>query len=225
MNQVQAIPSGSESESGIRNQESGTRRCPNSIDATCCDSSPPRRWRPASRGPRPRRARPTTWRRPPSRRRRPARRSRRSSSRRTNGRPCACWSTSIIPKDERSGSATDAGVPEFMDFIVLDQPARQTAMRGGLAWLDLECQSRFDKTFVDCAARRAHGGARRHRVAAARQAGTSAWRRVLQQLPRPHRHRVLDDQMGIDDLQYLGNRSVARWNGCPDEALKKLGLV
>src|SRR5437660_566138 len=31
----------------------------------------------------------------------------------------------IIPKDERSGSATDAGVPEFMDFMMIDQPARQ----------------------------------------------------------------------------------------------------
>ena len=56
----------------------------------------------------------------------------------------------IIPKDERSGSATDAGVPEFMDFMMIDQPARQVAMRGGLAWLDVECQRRFDKTFVNC---------------------------------------------------------------------------
>jgi hypothetical protein len=31
-------------------------------------------------------------------------------------------------------------------------------------------------------------------------------------------------KMGIEDLQYLGNRSVARWNGCPDGALKKLGV-
>src|SRR5262245_7890703 len=59
----------------------------------------------------------------------------------------------IIPKDERSGSATDAGVPEFMDYMLRDPLAtqrelegRQTAMRGGLAWLDLECQDRFDKT-------------------------------------------------------------------------------
>jgi hypothetical protein len=54
----------------------------------------------------------------------------------------------IIPKDDRSGSATDAGVPEFMDFMMVDQPARQSAMRGGLAWLDRECNKRFDKTFV-----------------------------------------------------------------------------
>src|SRR5918998_1005110 len=58
----------------------------------------------------------------------------------------------IIPKDERSGSATDAGVPEFMDFMLIDQPARQTAMRGGLKWLDSECQKRFDKKFLDCSA-------------------------------------------------------------------------
>jgi hypothetical protein len=56
----------------------------------------------------------------------------------------------IIPKDERSGSASDAGVPEFMDFMMIDQPTRQIAMRGGLAWLDSECQERFDKTFLDC---------------------------------------------------------------------------
>ena len=61
----------------------------------------------------------------------------------------------VIPKDERSGGATDAGVPEFMDFMMIDQPARQVAMRGGLAWLDHECQQRFDKIFLDCAMRSA----------------------------------------------------------------------
>ena len=44
----------------------------------------------------------------------------------------------IIPKDDQSGSATDAGVPEFIDFMMNDDPPRRTAMRGGLAWLDLE---------------------------------------------------------------------------------------
>src|SRR5688500_7156949 len=54
----------------------------------------------------------------------------------------------ILPRDDRSGSATEAGVPQFMDFMMGDQPARQTAMRGGLAWLDRECVSRFDKDFL-----------------------------------------------------------------------------
>ena len=130
----------------------------------------------------------------------------------------------IIPRDERSGSATDAGVPEFMDFIVLDQPVRQIAMRGGLAWLDLECQRRFDKTFLDCSAderttvlddiawpqratpERVHGVAFFNSFRDLTAAGF--W----------------TSRVGIADLQYLGNRSVAQWRGCPDEALKKLGV-
>ncbi|HET9824064.1 MAG TPA: gluconate 2-dehydrogenase subunit 3 family protein, partial [Chitinophagaceae bacterium] len=56
----------------------------------------------------------------------------------------------IIPKDEVSGSASDAKVPEFIDFIVRDMPEYQTPMRGGLRWLDMECVRRYDKSFVDC---------------------------------------------------------------------------
>jgi gluconate 2-dehydrogenase gamma chain len=130
----------------------------------------------------------------------------------------------IIPKDERSGSASDAGVPEFMDFILADQIVRQTAMRGGLAWLDRECQTRFDKTFLDCSA-------------AERTA-------VLDDIAWPHRgntersHGVAffssfrdltatgfwTSEMGIKDLQYIGNTYLTRWTGCPDECLKALGV-
>ena len=63
----------------------------------------------------------------------------------------------IIPKDERSGSATEAGVPEFMDFMMIDQPQRQTAMRGGLALIDHLCEERFDnKPFVACSDEQRH---------------------------------------------------------------------
>lgn len=130
----------------------------------------------------------------------------------------------IIPRDERSGSATDAGVPEFMDFIVLDQPARQTAMRGGLAWLDLECQRRFDRTFVDCApAERAavlDDIAWPSRAAPARAHGV-AFFNSFRDLTAAG---FWTSRVGIADLQYLGNRSVAQWRGCPEEALKKLGV-
>lgn len=130
----------------------------------------------------------------------------------------------VIPTDERSGSASDAGVPEFMDFMMIEQPARQVAMRGGLAWLDRECQIRFDKVFLNCS-----------------QPERTA---VLDDIAWPAKakpelaHGVAffssfrdltaagfwTTRMGIDDLQYMGNRSVARWNGCPDAALKKLGV-
>lgn len=130
----------------------------------------------------------------------------------------------IIPKDERSGSATEAGVPEFMDFIMGDQPSRQTAMRGGLAWLDRECVSRFEKTFRAC---------------------TDAERTaVLDDISWPHKatpeisHGVAffnafrdltasgfwTSRMGIKDLEYMGNVYVPEWTGCPDAVLKKLGV-
>src|SRR5687768_710566 len=131
----------------------------------------------------------------------------------------------IIPKDERSGSAGDAGVPEFMDFMMIDQPARQVAMRGGLAWLDHECQQRFDKVFMDCT-----------EVQRTTVLDDIAW--PAKAKPE-HAHGVAfftsfrdltaagfwTTRIGIDDLQYMGNRSVARWNGCPDAALKKLGVA
>ncbi|TMI77778.1 MAG: gluconate 2-dehydrogenase subunit 3 family protein [Bacteroidetes bacterium] len=56
----------------------------------------------------------------------------------------------IIPKDDVSGSASDAKVPEFIDFIVQDMPQYQTPMRGGLRWLDMACLKRYNKSFVDC---------------------------------------------------------------------------
>jgi hypothetical protein len=137
----------------------------------------------------------------------------------------------VIPKDERSGGAMDAGVPEFMDFMMIDQPARQVAMRGGLAWLDVECQRRFDKIFLNCAD--TERAAVLDDIAWPSRPSTSSG-----QGPGGLAHGVAfftnfrdltasgfwTTRMGIDDLQYMGNRSVARWNGCPDAALKKLGV-
>src|SRR3954466_9511357 len=57
----------------------------------------------------------------------------------------------IIPRDERSGSATDAKVPEYMDFLLSEKDANvntQIAFHGGLAWIDNECRKRFQKTFI-----------------------------------------------------------------------------
>jgi hypothetical protein len=131
----------------------------------------------------------------------------------------------IIPKDERSGSATDAGVPEWMDFMMVDQPARQTAMRGGLAWIDAECLRRHDKTFLGCTAAERTG-----------LLDDISWPRKAR---RELSHGVSffnsfrdltasgfwTTKMGMDDLQYMGNTFVPEWKGCPDAALKKLGVA
>jgi Gluconate 2-dehydrogenase subunit 3 len=131
----------------------------------------------------------------------------------------------IIPKDERSGSATDARVPAFMDFMMVDQPARQTAMRGGLAWLDRECVSRFEKTLLACTP------AERTKVlddiswpqkAAPEMTHGVAFFNSFRDLTASG---FFTTKMGIEDLQYMGNRYAPEWAGCPPEALKKLGLA
>lgn len=58
----------------------------------------------------------------------------------------------IIPKDDKSGSASDAKVPEFIEFIVKDIPEHQVPMRGGLRWLDLQMLNLYNNPFKDCTA-------------------------------------------------------------------------
>jgi gluconate 2-dehydrogenase gamma chain len=133
----------------------------------------------------------------------------------------------IIPKDDRSGSASDAGVPEYIDFSLADtfadQPDRQTSMRGGLQWLDRECRTRFKKNLVEI---------------------TSAQRtEVLDDIAYPKKARpemshgvrffsmfrdfvatgFYTSKMGIEDLRYIGNVP-NQWDGAPAEVLQKLGV-
>ena len=99
-------------------------------------------------------------------------------------------------------------------------------MRGGLAWIDRECLSRYDKPFIDCTAGRADGAARRHRLAAEGRA-----RELSHGVSFFNSFRDLTasgfwtTKMGMADLQYMGNTVRRRVEGCPDEALKKLGLT
>lgn len=130
----------------------------------------------------------------------------------------------LIPRDERSGSATDARVPEFMDFLMSDQPERQLAMRGGLAWLDAECHERFDKYFVDCT--RAEHESLLDEVCFPDRAAPELSHGVefMNGFRDLTATGFFSSKMGFEDLQYLGNEFVTEWTGCPDEALRKLGL-
>jgi gluconate 2-dehydrogenase gamma chain len=131
----------------------------------------------------------------------------------------------IIPADERSGSASDAGVPAFMDFTMIDQPARQVAMRGGLAWLDAESQRRFNATFA--AATAAQRTALLDDLAAYGEPNPAlthgqAFFRSFRDLTATG---FWTTKIGFADLGYMGNTVVAKWDGCPPEALKKLGIA
>ena len=130
----------------------------------------------------------------------------------------------IIPKDEHSGSASDAGVPEFMDYILVEYPDGQTAIRGGLAWLDAECERRFGKVFVEC------GETQRKQVLDDIAWPKKARPEMSQGVAFFNRFRdftasaFFSSKMGTEDLKYIGNTPLPAWDGCPPEALQKLGV-
>jgi gluconate 2-dehydrogenase gamma chain len=131
----------------------------------------------------------------------------------------------IIPRDERSGSATDAGVPEFMDFIMIDKPGNQKWMRDGLAWIDAESTARSGKVFADASApQREHllnDIAWPARAPATVSMGVSFFNGFRDLTSSG----FWTSKMGVKDLRYLGNTFNPNWDGCPPEALKKLGVT
>lgn len=130
----------------------------------------------------------------------------------------------IIPRDERSGSATDAGVPEFMDFMMGDRPDGQVPMRGGLAWLDNECYERFGKTFV--AATPENRTAVLDEIAWPKKAKPDLSQGVafFNMFRDMTASGFWSSKIGITDLDYRGNEFVREWTGCPEPALRKLGV-
>jgi gluconate 2-dehydrogenase gamma chain len=133
----------------------------------------------------------------------------------------------IIPRDEHSGSATDAKVPEYMDYLLSEKDANvntQIAIRGGLGWLDTECHKRFSKSFIE--------------------ASDPQRRSVLDDIAYPGKatpemrygiaffNRFRDmtasgffsSAMGWQDLKYIGNVANPGYDGCPPAALEKLGV-
>lgn len=130
----------------------------------------------------------------------------------------------ILPADGRSGSASDAGVPEFMDFVLAEEMTDTTRIRGGLAWLDHECRGRYSRRFTEC---------------------TEEERgRLLDDLAWPERappslsqgvhfftafrdltaSGFYSSRTGVQDLGYIGNTALREWTGCPEAQLKKLGV-
>jgi len=130
----------------------------------------------------------------------------------------------IIPKDERSGSATDAGVPEFMDFMMIDQPERRTAMRGGLALIDRLCESRYDKRFSALSDRQRRAILDEIAYTSNRDPGLRQHIAFFNSFRDLTASGFWTTKLGIEDLQYQGNVFVDEWNGCPAAALDKLGV-
>ena len=107
---------------------------------------------------------------------------------------------------------------------MVDQPRRQTAMRGGLAAIDRLCEERFDKRFLVCSAQERRAVLDDIAFPAKATPATSQVVAFFSSFRDLTASGFWSSKMGVDDLQYDGNTFVAQWKGCPEEALKKLGV-
>lgn len=129
----------------------------------------------------------------------------------------------IIPKDGTSGSASEAGVPAFIEFIAKDMPQHQTPLRGGLRWLDIESNKRFKKDFVKLS------DSDRLKIvddiaypADAKPQFTqgASFFSLMRNLTATG---FYTSEIGIKDIGYMGN-TPNMWEGVPPEVLKQYGL-
>ncbi|OQY93630.1 MAG: transcriptional initiation protein Tat [Sphingobacteriales bacterium UTBCD1] len=131
----------------------------------------------------------------------------------------------IIPKDEISGSASDAKVPDFIEFIVKDMPEHQVPLRGGLSWLDIECLKRYEKPFRECSHEQQIEmvddiAYPERKLKPGMSQGVKFFNKIRDLVATG----FYTSEIGVKDLGYMGNRP-NQWNGVPDDVLKQYGLA
>jgi gluconate 2-dehydrogenase gamma chain len=129
----------------------------------------------------------------------------------------------ILPKDDISGSAIEAGVPDFIEFMAKDMPRHQLPLRGGLKWLDMQCLKRFDNPFSDITSQQqiemVDEIAWPEKARPEMQQGV-AFFNLMRDLTATG---FFTTQMGIKDLGYAGNRP-NQWDGVPQDVLDQYRL-
>ncbi|MEM6840711.1 MAG: gluconate 2-dehydrogenase subunit 3 family protein [Bacteroidota bacterium] len=129
----------------------------------------------------------------------------------------------ILPANADFGSATDAGVQEFIAFIVKDIPDHQIPLRGGMMWLNHRAIKKFGDVFTNCTE------AQQKELLDEIAYPDKATPEVAPGVEFFERMRNLTltgyytSKMGIEELGYRGNRPNA-WDGVPEDILKEHGL-
>ncbi|MEO6328517.1 MAG: gluconate 2-dehydrogenase subunit 3 family protein [Ginsengibacter sp.] len=130
----------------------------------------------------------------------------------------------IIPKDEVSGSASDAKVPDFIEFIVKDMPKHQVPMRGGLKWLDMQCLTRYKNSFAECNQQQqleiTDAIAYPKKAKPEMKPGV-AFFSLVRNLTASG---FYTSEIGVKDVGYMGN-TPNQWNGVPADVLKQYHLA
>ena len=143
----------------------------------------------------------------------------------------------ILPADDRSPSASEVGAHDFIDeWVSAPYEALQEGgvlIRGGLVWLDREAHARFGNGAPSASVR-------------FRDLATAQQHAICDDICDPERAEggpfeapsLFFDRVryltltafwttaeGMDDIQYVGNTPLTRWDPPPPEVLRHIGLA
>jgi gluconate 2-dehydrogenase gamma chain len=123
----------------------------------------------------------------------------------------------IIPKDDKSGGAVEAGAPEFIDLLTSENEEWQLAFGGGLQWLDNFCSDRYSSVYLDCTPeqRKEVLDLIAFRKNAKQDSSLSQGVAFFALLRRRTCDGFYTSKIGIEDLQYIGNTALREFPGCP----------
>jgi len=123
----------------------------------------------------------------------------------------------IIPKDEKSGGAVEAGAPEFIDLLSSENEEYQLTLGGGLQWLDSYCSDRYSTVFLDCTPeqRKEVLDLIAFRKNAKQDLALGPGVAFFAFLRRLACDGFYTSKIGIADLQYIGNTALREFPGCP----------
>ena len=123
----------------------------------------------------------------------------------------------ILPADDHSGGAVEAGAPEFIDLLTSENEKYQLRLGGGLVWLDSFCADRFGKSFMESTLeqRKEVLDLIAYRKNAKKDASLSPGVAFFAFLRKMTCDGFYTSKIGITDLQYIGNTSLREFPGCP----------
>ena len=130
----------------------------------------------------------------------------------------------IIPKDETSGSASDAKVADFIEFIVKDEPSLQTPLQGGLRWLDLHCLNAYQKAFKDCTNKQQMEMVDEIAWPKKAKPGMAQGVAFFSLIRNLTATGFYTSEIGVKDVGYKGN-TPNQWNGVPADVLKQYNMA
>lgn len=124
---------------------------------------------------------------------------------------------SIIPKDDHSAGALEAGAPEFIDLLSSENDEYALRLGGGLMWLDNYCAEQYGGAYLACTPeqRKQTLDLIAYRANAKKDPALSQGVAFFAFLRKMTCDGFYTSKIGVADLQYIGNVPRESFPGCP----------